>query len=183
MIRRIASGPLNARAERFPLFDSLRAIAALSVIGVHGAVTAGIYNDSTLRQFVSHLDVGVQIFFVISGFLLYRPFARARLEGADRPATGPYAWRRFLRIVPAYWVALTVIAWVQLDHAEVFTALGHPALLRLPPGLRPRHPVQGHPAGLDPVRRGRLLRGAAAVGAADAARPRRDRRARGCGPS
>jgi peptidoglycan/LPS O-acetylase OafA/YrhL len=136
---------LNARAERFPLFDSLRAIAALSVIGVHGAVTAGIYNDSTLRQFVSHLDVGVQIFFVISGFLLYRPFARARLEGRGRPATGPYAWRRFLRIVPAYWVALTVIAWVQLDHAEVFTALDIPRYYGFLQVYDPGTPFKGIP--------------------------------------
>jgi peptidoglycan/LPS O-acetylase OafA/YrhL len=117
---------VNARADRFPLFDSLRAIAALSVIGVHGAVSAGIYNTSTLRLFVSHLDVGVTIFYVISGFLLYRPFARARLEGRASPEAKAYAWRRFLRIVPAYWVALTIIAAVQLDHSEVFTLVDVP---------------------------------------------------------
>ena len=50
------------------------------------------------------------VFFLISGFLLYRPFVAARLRGA-RPARAPapYAWRRFLRIVPAYWLALTVV--------------------------------------------------------------------------
>ena len=55
--------------------------------------------------------MGVTIFFVTSGFLLYLPFVPARL-GAEPDLTGPYAWRRFLRLVPAYWVALTVIALV-----------------------------------------------------------------------
>ena len=32
------------------------------------------------------------------------------MRGEPPPATGAYAWRRFLRIVPAYWLALTVVA-------------------------------------------------------------------------
>jgi peptidoglycan/LPS O-acetylase OafA/YrhL len=55
------------------------------------------------------------LFFLISGFLLYRPFVRARVLDDPAPRTGAYAWRRFLRIVPAYWVALAVIAiWLGL---------------------------------------------------------------------
>ena len=50
------------------------------------------------------------MFFLISGFLLYRPFVAARLRGEPMPFVGAYAWRRFLRIVPAYWVALTATA-------------------------------------------------------------------------
>ena len=115
---------MNARAARFPLFDSLRALAALSVIGVHGAFAAGAYGDEWLRQYVARLDVGVAIFFLISGFLLYRPFVLARVEGDHRPSSAAYAWRRFLRIVPAYWLALTVIAYVQLDHGEIFSLSG-----------------------------------------------------------
>jgi peptidoglycan/LPS O-acetylase OafA/YrhL len=115
---------VNVRDVRFPLVDSLRAIAALSVVGAHAAFPAGIYDDEFLRRFVTRLDVGVTVFFLISGFLLYRPFVRARLAGERRPATGAYAWRRFLRIVPAYWVALTIIALVQLDHSEIFSVSG-----------------------------------------------------------
>ncbi len=54
--------------------------------------------------------MGVILFFVISGFLLYRPFVAARADGRLRPGTARYARRRVLRIVPAYWVALTVLA-------------------------------------------------------------------------
>src|SRR6476661_10432506 len=102
---------MNARATRFPLLDSLRAIAALAVLATHAAVFAGLETSggTTTGQYAARLDAGVAVFFVISGCLLYRPFARARLTGAQTPATGPYAWRRFLRIFPAYWVALILI--------------------------------------------------------------------------
>ncbi len=52
-------------------------------------------------------DEGVAIFFLISGFLLYRPFVRARAEGREF-SVRDYARRRILRIVPAYWVALSL---------------------------------------------------------------------------
>jgi peptidoglycan/LPS O-acetylase OafA/YrhL len=52
------------------------------------------------------------VFFLISGFLLYRPFVAAHLAGRPGPAVRPYLTRRLLRIVPAYWVALLVAAYV-----------------------------------------------------------------------
>ena len=52
-------------------------------------------------------QLGVAIFFVLSGFLLYRPFARARLLGRGVPSLRAYARRRMLRVFPAYWAALT----------------------------------------------------------------------------
>jgi peptidoglycan/LPS O-acetylase OafA/YrhL len=53
---------------------------------------------------------GPLLFFVISGFLLYRPYVLARAEGRPAPSTARYARRRVLRILPAYWAALTVLA-------------------------------------------------------------------------
>ena len=47
---------------------------------------------------------------MISGFLLYRPWVAARAAGAPEPATGRYLRRRALRILPAYWLALTALA-------------------------------------------------------------------------
>jgi peptidoglycan/LPS O-acetylase OafA/YrhL len=111
---------VNVRAGRFPLFDPLRAIAAISVLLFHAAFFEFVKSPNALRPYTAHLDVGVSVFFLISGFLLYRPFVRARLSGLESPNVPSYAWRRFLRIVPAYWVALTVVAlWLGLD--EVFT--------------------------------------------------------------
>ena len=94
------------RHPRFPLFDGLRAIAVLSVLVLH--VQFGDLPDPFPR-FISHLSLGVVIFFVVSGFLLYRPFIAARAGGAASPALGDYAKRRFLRIFPAYWLVLTVL--------------------------------------------------------------------------
>lgn len=117
---------MNVRAGRFPLFDSLRAIAVLCVAVFHTAAYAGgLESDFALRQYVTRLDVGVTIFFLISGFLLYRPFVRARWRGEAAPATGAYAWRRFLRIVPAYWLALTLVT-LMLGVGGVFTVSGMP---------------------------------------------------------
>jgi peptidoglycan/LPS O-acetylase OafA/YrhL len=94
---------------RFPLLDAMRAIAALSVFAGH--TVTGVYSlrahPSLFLWAVEIAYEGVAIFFVISGFLLYRPFLVARRNG--RPfRIGSYAKRRVLRIVPAYWVALTI---------------------------------------------------------------------------
>lgn len=104
-------GPATATGQPpqrryFPLFDSLRAIAALSVMAIHTAFYSGAVALSRYRQLLAHLNVGVTIFFVLSGFLLYRPFVAARLEGRPRPGIGTYAVRRVARVFPAYWVAL-----------------------------------------------------------------------------
>jgi peptidoglycan/LPS O-acetylase OafA/YrhL len=117
---------MNVRAERFPLFDGLRALAALSVLVYHAAFfAAAAAPATTVTQYTGRLDVGVTVFFLISGFLLYRPFVRARLRGEPAPGAAAYGWRRFLRIVPAYWVALTVVAlWMPFHY--VFTASGVP---------------------------------------------------------
>jgi peptidoglycan/LPS O-acetylase OafA/YrhL len=108
---------VNVRADRFPLMDSMRAIAALSVLAGHAALFAGLWTSgSFLSPYVAQLNAGVSVFFLISAFLLYRPFVVARVNGDGLPSTGAYAWRRFLRIVPAYWVALTGIAlWLGMD--------------------------------------------------------------------
>jgi peptidoglycan/LPS O-acetylase OafA/YrhL len=114
---------------RFPLFDALRAIAALSVVVYHTAFYARADQASSVGALLARLNIGVAIFFVISGFLIYRPFAAARMEGRSAPRLIDYARRRFLRIVPAYWVALTLLAiWPGLngmwDDAPIFYAFG-----------------------------------------------------------
>jgi peptidoglycan/LPS O-acetylase OafA/YrhL len=117
---------MNARAERFPLFDGLRAIAAVSVLVYHAAFFAAAASpDQTVTQYTGHFDVGVTVFFLISGFLLYRPFVRSHLTRQPSPGVLAYGWRRLLRIAPAYWVALTLVAlWLPLPY--VFRGAGIP---------------------------------------------------------
>lgn len=94
---------------RFPLFDALRAIAALSVVAGHMVTQVYAYpTHPTLFVWAAALaDEGVAVFFLISGFLLYRPFLVARRTGQPLRVWG-FAKRRVLRIVPAYWAALTI---------------------------------------------------------------------------
>jgi peptidoglycan/LPS O-acetylase OafA/YrhL len=112
-----------------PLIDSLRAIAALSVLLVHAEFYSGMEASPTLGPYAQRLDVGVSGFFVIAGLLLYRPFAVARLRDRAGPDTKAYAWRRFLRIMPAYWLALTVVGLFFTESATapaVFSSEGFP---------------------------------------------------------
>ena len=108
---------MNVRARRFPLVDSLRAIAAMMVVAAHALAPAGADRDGTFAQpYLARFSVCVAMFFVISGFLIYRPFVRARLLERPRPDLRAYAIGRVLRIVPAYWAALTIIAlWLGRD--------------------------------------------------------------------
>jgi peptidoglycan/LPS O-acetylase OafA/YrhL len=102
---------------RFPLLDGLRAIAALTVFVFHVGLASeehhGIYTglgSGFGYQLLGHLDWGVTIFFLIAGFLLYRPFVAARYVTAPATPVRTFLRRRVLRVVPAYWLALTVLA-------------------------------------------------------------------------
>jgi peptidoglycan/LPS O-acetylase OafA/YrhL len=58
----------------------------------------------------------VAVFFVISGFLLYRPFAAAHFEGRPRLDARTFWIRRLKRIIPAYWAAFLIVSY--LMHAD-----------------------------------------------------------------
>jgi peptidoglycan/LPS O-acetylase OafA/YrhL len=107
------SGLAGGLDDRFPALDGCRAVAALGVLVNHVGVLSG-YNgrNPELGQFIARADVGVSIFFVLSGFLLWRPIVVDRLTGAPGRDLGTYLRRRFLRIFPAYWFALTIVAFV-----------------------------------------------------------------------
>jgi peptidoglycan/LPS O-acetylase OafA/YrhL len=97
--------------HHFALFDSLRGLAVLSVIGFHVASLTGRLSEGPFGRVMFVLGgEAVIVFFVISGFLLYRPFVAARAAGRPLPRTGAFLLRRAFRIVPAYWVILTVFA-------------------------------------------------------------------------
>jgi peptidoglycan/LPS O-acetylase OafA/YrhL len=101
----------TAVEPRFPCFDGLRALAALAVFMTHVSFAGGANAPNVLGAFFARMDGGVAVFFVLSGVLIYRPFARAHLFAEHAPATGPYFWRRALRIYPAYWLVMTVMVY------------------------------------------------------------------------
>src|SRR4051794_41901281 len=97
---------MNVESPRFPLMDSLRAIAALSVFFAHGFLILSSIGGASLSPYLARLDIGVAIFLVISAFLLHRPFVQARLEGRPLPPLVPCALRRVLRVIPPGWLPL-----------------------------------------------------------------------------
>lgn len=102
---------MNTRAERFPLFDSLRALAALAVVVAHISFFGNLWrSESLITPFVGRLEVGVAMFFLISAFLIYRPVVARHLAGDPPLSVRAYGWRRALRVLPGYWIALTLVA-------------------------------------------------------------------------
>jgi peptidoglycan/LPS O-acetylase OafA/YrhL len=93
-------------ATSFPCFDGLRAIAAIVVLLHHASFYSGQMFHGHFPAYFTHLDIGVAIFFLISGFLLYRPFVAAALADRPGPSLRRFFVRRLLRIYPAYWLAL-----------------------------------------------------------------------------
>jgi peptidoglycan/LPS O-acetylase OafA/YrhL len=93
----------------FPCVDGLRAIAALAVVLTHAAFASGATGRMSAGAVFARLESGVAVFFAISGFLLYRPFAAAHFAGTDTVRPWPFWRRRAMRIFPAYWVALTFV--------------------------------------------------------------------------
>lgn len=104
------TGP-GAVRRYFRGFEALRAIAAAMVVVHHAVALSGPARAGRLATPAAVMDGGVAIFFVLSGFLIYRPFVGASLDGHRHPSWRSFWWRRALRIVPAYWVALTFF-WV-----------------------------------------------------------------------
>ena len=88
----------------FPLLDGYRAIAAFMVLTTHVAFNTGEILTPVIGPVLGRMDFGVTLFFLLSGFLLYRPWARAAMVDRSGPPLGGYALRRAARILPAYWV-------------------------------------------------------------------------------
>lgn len=100
--------------------DGVRAVAALFVLIFHVASAAGsITNPAGVRWLYNGGQVGVAIFFALSGLLLYRPWAAAVLDGRPSPRAGEYLRKRVFRILPAYWILIAVYMFTAgRDHVD-----------------------------------------------------------------
>jgi peptidoglycan/LPS O-acetylase OafA/YrhL len=136
--RRLSTGVVPSTGRRLPGIEGLRALAALSILVVHTWGEAGRAGPPTLGPAGRHfpdLSFGVTLFFALSGFLLYRPFAAALLSGDRRPSFATYLRNRALRILPAYWFILLFCSFVfrDLNVRDASGELHHHALSS--PGL------------------------------------------------
>ncbi|MBB3938913.1 exopolysaccharide production protein ExoZ [Novosphingobium fluoreni] len=122
----------------FRSIQYLRALAALMVVLHHALTPARGLNLPELR--LDFLSAGVDLFFVISGFIIYT----SQAGKDDQPSS--FAWRRFLRVVPLYWIAtiaLIVLHFVAGLASDMnLTAYHIVASFLLIPHFSPSHP--GH---------------------------------------
>ena len=95
--------------SRVSALTGLRAVAALLVVGTHAAFATGKLTHGYVGAIYARLEVGVAIFFVLTGFLLFRPWVRAAAGGSAEPDLRRYARHRIRRIVPGYTVTVLVV--------------------------------------------------------------------------
>ncbi|GEL11990.1 Peptidoglycan/LPS O-acetylase OafA/YrhL, contains acyltransferase and SGNH-hydrolase domains [Flavobacterium glycines] len=100
---------MNNNLNRIPELESLRGIAALSVMLYHytSFFRASLhYNFSSIFdfQFGHH---GVELFFMISGFVIFMSLDRIN-------SVRQFVYKRFLRLYPTYWICLLITLIVML---------------------------------------------------------------------
>ena len=100
-----------SRADRIASLTGIRAVAALLVMGTHAAYGTGEYNHGYLGLMYSRLEIGVAIFYVLSGLLLFGPWMQVNATRAAPPQVRRYAWNRVRRIMPAY-VVTVLLAYI-----------------------------------------------------------------------
>ena len=105
---------------RFAAGDALRGLSAMGVLVLHVSFDAlgaagPILGEPSLALRDMYGPVGyialfggqwLGVFFVLSGYLISRPFVRSYVRDEPRPDVPRYALNRVLRIVPAFWVAV-----------------------------------------------------------------------------
>ena len=109
---------VQAEVGHIAPIEGLRGVAVLGVIAFHYWVLRNGFDDpwiafvnawQPLKVVVAHGSLGVDLFFLVTGFLLTLPWLRHALEGRPAPSTRDFYVRRVRRIVPAYYVQLAVL--------------------------------------------------------------------------
>lgn len=107
----------TSKKNTIAILDGARAFACLIVVWFHINVVPYDFHIWNLQLsvppfFASFLffgRYGVTLFFVLSGFLLFMPFAKALLFGNTWPSMRRFYLRRAFRILPAYYLSLILI--------------------------------------------------------------------------
>jgi peptidoglycan/LPS O-acetylase OafA/YrhL len=117
--------------------EGMRAVAAGTIVLVHvwafSSPSGAVLGAADWRgDALSTLSAGVTLFFTLSGFLLYRPFAASIARAVPHMPIRTYLANRFLRIAPAYWAILLATALI-LGSVYVRTGSGALEIGRLDP--------------------------------------------------
>jgi len=141
---------ISKSRARVDSIQQLRALAAISVVLVHvGSELCERLQGGSLPLIPHDFVIGVDVFFAISGFIMY-------MTSASLPAGATslisFCRKRFIRIVPTYWFYTTLMllaSWlaarrmtnpgIDLVHvlgSYAFVPIKHPAVDTLQPILR-----------------------------------------------
>jgi peptidoglycan/LPS O-acetylase OafA/YrhL len=106
----------SSSGTKVPYLDGIRAIAVIFVLIRHSWALSGapeisipnLFSGGQIRitPYLSSTFVGVDLFFVLSGFLLAQYWIRADFQDRPRPSLRAYFRNRFTRIFPAYYACL-----------------------------------------------------------------------------
>src|SRR5918998_958897 len=95
--------------------DGVRGIGALFVFTTHVCLLADTVPDNNLLSYgwaapiLGHIDLALSAFFVLSGYLIARPYARAYVAGTRRPRLRNYVRNRVLRVVPVFYLLTALV--------------------------------------------------------------------------
>jgi peptidoglycan/LPS O-acetylase OafA/YrhL len=137
MNRSVADPPMvtqlvgSARGGRYAALEGYRGLAAVAVLVFHLWLVTWPPSTSYWHAWMANLgNFGVSVFFVLSGVVLFMPISRALSDGTPVQPAGRFLLRRFFRIYPAFWVAITAWAWavpmsrrVTVEPVKVFLLL------------------------------------------------------------
>jgi peptidoglycan/LPS O-acetylase OafA/YrhL len=129
---------VTSSGQFVPEIDGLRFVAIMAVVLFHlesylfsPAPAEGSAGE--LARIITHTGwFGVQLFFVISGFILSMPFAQHRLCGGREPKLGKYFLRRVTRLEPPYIINLLLMYVLALTLEGFSQAPDHSAWGLLP---------------------------------------------------
>jgi hypothetical protein len=119
---------LSMRGDRIPSLDGLRAISIGLVLFGHLLGTSGFFLPLEANKHLALGELGVRVFFVISGFLITN-LLLTELAAAGRIHIGRFYLRRTFRIFPPYYVFILVLAlaalarWIELAPGDLFHTL------------------------------------------------------------
>ena len=114
----LSNSPTAERSvrRRIPSLEGYRGLAALGIVVFHAyqfnrGDTAGRYPyaGSVIDLVLRNLDGLVSLFLVLSGYLMYAPLCKAMTEGAPSEKVRVFLFRRAVRILPLYWIAIVVV--------------------------------------------------------------------------
>ena len=114
----------TSHVDRVASLTGIRAVAAILVVGTHAAYATGKYTHGYWGLVGARMEIGVPIFFVLSGFLLFRPWVKSAATGGPPPSLSRYAWHRVRRIMPAY-IITVLFAYVLYHFRDAGPNPGH----------------------------------------------------------